>query len=255
MLPAVNLEGVGNLKKRCEIMEWIGLTDVGKVRKNNEDAYYVPESTETFFLLADGMGGHLGGERASFLAISTISEELKKCSKHRIKTEILNAVYKANKKIYQESLQNPDFHGMGTTLSLLYVMENKIYYTNVGDSRIYLLKDDNFIQLTRDDSFVNYLVDVGEITEEEAEDHPRKNVLTKALGTSEDFDLTVHEKVTEPGEKFLLCSDGLSTMVPFEKIKEIMMEHPIKEGAHVLMQEALDHGGCDNITLLLIALE
>ncbi|MDO5714259.1 MAG: Stp1/IreP family PP2C-type Ser/Thr phosphatase [Tissierellia bacterium] len=236
-------------------MKWIGLTDVGKVRKNNEDAYFIPERDEPFFLLADGMGGHLAGEMASSLAISLISEELRNISKNRIKTNIYNAIEKANNVIYQESLSNPDYHGMGTTLSLLYVGKGKIYYSNIGDSRIYLFKDNNLIQLTRDDSFVNYLLDVGEITEEEAKNHPRKNVLTKALGTSEIFDVKVHEKVSEKGEKFLICSDGLTSMVSFERIREIIKDYSIEEAANLLLKEALDKGGCDNITLLLITLE
>lgn len=239
-------------------MKWIGLTDVGKVRRNNEDAYFTPKDKEPFFLLADGMGGHLGGERASALAITSLSEELPKVSEEsseEIKRGIIHAMEKANDLIYSESLSNPDYRGMGTTLSLLYIGEERVYFANIGDSRIYLFRDNELIQLTKDDSFVNYLLDVGEITEEEAINHPRKNVLTKALGTTPALDVEIHEKSREEGEIYLLCSDGLTAMVSFEEIEEILKDYSPEEAANRLMDTALKNGGRDNVTLILLAMD
>lgn len=236
-------------------MKWYGLTDIGKVRKNNEDAFYLPKEGESFFILADGMGGHLGGERASGLAVASISDTLGKGEETSPKRRIRKALVTANAMIYSESLSEKDYRGMGTTVSLLFFEGDLVYFANVGDSRIYVLSNGELIQITRDDSFVNYLLDVGEITEEEALNHPRKNVLTKALGTTKQLEFEVASRPCKRADRYLMCSDGLTSMVEPERIRELLVGHSPKESAELLKTEALHAGGRDNVTMIIIDLE
>lgn len=240
-------------------MKFVARTNVGLIRKNNEDAYYIPDDTDKkFFILADGMGGHLAGERASGLATSVISNELKNVaieSLEDVGNAITNAVIAANKEIFKESEENPEYRGMGTTLSLIYIYEGKLIYVNIGDSRIYEIFDKTLIQLTKDDSFVNYLVDIGEITEEEAKHHPKKNVLTKALGTSSRIGFDIEYKELKKGARYLLCSDGLTGMVKSDYIMQIVNEKSIEKAGDILIDEALQNGGVDNITLILVEIK
>lgn len=236
-------------------MKFVAATNVGKVRTNNEDSYYIPEDDDRLFILADGMGGHLAGETASSLATSEISkyinnEEIE--SEEDVELAIIKAIEISNKKIFNLSEENIEYRGMGTTVSLAYIFNDKLIYTNIGDSRIYEIEDGEISQLTKDDSFVNYLIDIGEITEEEAQVHPKKNVLTKALGTSENIRMKVEYKNFKKGVKYLLCSDGLTNMVDIDRIKDIVNENPIDIAKEILVKEALENGGVDNITLILI---
>lgn len=237
-------------------MKFVAATNVGNVRSNNEDSYYIPtDLSKEIFILADGMGGHLAGETASKLAASIISKYFNKIeinSEEDVELGILNAIDLANKEIFKLSNENMDYRGMGTTLSVVYVYNGKLIYANIGDSRIYEITDTTLIQLTKDDSFVNYLIDIGEITEEEAENHPKKNVLTKALGTSENIKTKVEYREIKKGVKYLLCSDGLTNMVEINRIMEIINENSIDIAKEILVEEALENGGVDNITLILI---
>lgn len=236
-------------------MKFVAATDVGNVRTNNEDSYYIPENNKNLFILADGMGGHLAGETASSLAISEISkyinnEEIE--NEEDVELAMIKAIEIANKKIFSLSEDNIEYRGMGTTVSICYIFNDKLIYTNIGDSRIYEIDDGEISQLTKDDSFVNYLIEIGEITEEQAQIHPKKNVLTKALGTSENIRMKVEYKNLKKGVKFLLCSDGLTNMVDIDRIKDIVNENPIDIAKDILVKEALENGGVDNITLILI---
>lgn len=237
-------------------MKFTAVTNVGLVRDNNEDSFYIPEDTErNIFILADGMGGHLAGETASRLATSTISEYMKNAeieSYEDVELAMIEAINLANSKIYKMSEDNIEYRGMGTTLSLMYIYEDKVIYTNIGDSRIYEIFDKTLIQLTKDDSFVNYLLDIGEISEEQAKNHPKKNVLTKALGTSESIKAKVEYRLLKEGVKYLLCSDGLTNMVEINRIMEVVNENSIDNAKDVLVEEALKNGGIDNITLILV---
>lgn len=237
-------------------MKFVAATNVGNVRSNNEDSYYIPtDLNKEIFILADGMGGHLAGETASKLAASIISKYFNKIeinSEEDVELGILNAIDLANKEIFKLSNENMDYRGMGTTLSVVCVYNGKLIYANIGDSRIYEITDTTLIQLTKDDSFVNYLIDIGEITEEEAENHPKKNVLTKALGTSENIKTKVEYREIKKGVKYLLCSDGLTNMVEINRIMEIINENSIDIAKEILVEEALENGGVDNITLILI---
>lgn len=228
-------------------------TDIGK-RDNNEDSYYI-DPDEKLFMLADGMGGHLAGEYASNLAIKVIKEELQEqtYSEDNIAEILESAIETANSEIFYESSNNLEYRGMGTTLSLSFIYEELVYFVNIGDSRVYSLEDKKLSQLTVDDSFVNYLLQIGDITEQEAKHHPKKNILTKALGTSEKIEFEIFAKELSNVEMLLLCSDGLSDVMETDEIEEILNRHEtIDVKAETLIQTALAKGTKDNVTVILL---
>lgn len=235
-------------------MKVVSATNVGNYRKNNEDSYYVNES-KNLYVLADGMGGHLAGERASKMATEIIGQDFAK--DREIKSiddaiEILSSsIRDANKKIFESSQENEDYRGMGTTLSSGIILEDVLIYSNIGDSRIYRINE-GMEQITQDDSFVNYLIEIGEITEEEAKNHPKKNVLTKAMGTTPDIEVIVNTLDIKDKDVFLFCSDGLTNMVSDEEIFKIVKENSPEEARDMLLDIALKNGGMDNITFILV---
>lgn len=235
-------------------MKVVSATNVGNYRKNNEDSYYVNES-KNLYVLADGMGGHLAGERASKMATEIIGQDF--AGDRQIKTiddaiEILSSsIRDANKKIFDSSQENEDYRGMGTTLSSGLILGDVLIYSNIGDSRIYRINEE-MEQITQDDSFVNYLIEIGEITEEEAKNHPKKNVLTKAMGTTSDIEVIVNTLDIKDKDVFLFCSDGLTNMVSDEEIFKIVKENSPEEARDKLLDLALKNGGMDNITFILV---
>ncbi|WBW49251.1 Stp1/IreP family PP2C-type Ser/Thr phosphatase [Peptoniphilus equinus] len=237
-------------------MKFVVKHHIGNVREINEDYYYATEHSP-LYIVADGMGGHLAGEIASQTAVTVIEEALSSDFSQPVELsgDIQNAVEAANKKVYDLSVADLSKRGMGTTLSLVYVKDDVLYFTNVGDSRIYS-KGAEFKQLTVDDSYVNYLVTIGEITKEEAQNHPKKNIITRALGTTASLNVAVqHLDWKEQSiDKLLLCSDGLSNMVG-DEILSILLEKDSDSAANELLQLALDSGGLDNITFIIIDLK
>lgn len=217
-------------------------------RDNNEDSYYVDPKGD-FAILADGMGGHAAGEKASELAVNILKDKLSTPVKNE--KELLNilndGVREANHQIFKSSADHLKYRGMGTTLSLIYLLEDQLYYINIGDSRIYGYKDGLF-QISKDDSFVNYLVDIGDISEEEARVHPKKNVLTKALGTTKSVEFQIRSLDADL-QFIVLCSDGLSDVVDFDIIAKVL-ESSEGDYSKLLVQEALDRNGQDNITVI-----
>lgn len=236
-------------------MNYVATTNMGCVRTNNEDSYYIPGEAKNLFILADGMGGHLAGETASQMAIEIISNYFS-TSEIRTQEDILStieeSIKQANEAIYQKSLDDDEYRGMGTTLSVVYIFEDFLFYANIGDSRIYRIDNENIEQITSDDSFVNYLVQIGEINEEEALHHPKRNVLTRALGTSTTIGVQVEKISFENQKKYLLCSDGLTNMLNDQKILDIINENNLEDAKEKLVKEALLNGGIDNITLIII---
>ncbi|VFB16230.1 Serine/threonine phosphatase stp [Urinicoccus massiliensis] len=228
-----------------------GATNVGKVRKNNEDAFKI-SNKDKIYLLADGMGGHLGGEFASSMAVQELEKLLVDV---KDKAEIKEAIEEVNRKIYQKSLEDENLSGMGTTLSLIKILDDHLYFANIGDSRIYCLKGKDLIQLTIDDSYVNYLLEVGAITSDQAKDHPKKNVLLKALGTTEDIEVFIQEVQWEEDDLYLLCSDGLTNMLEEEEIQEIISSNEAEKAVDLLINQALDRGGKDNITVIVLTIK
>lgn len=217
-------------------------------RDNNEDSYYV-DPDGRFAILADGMGGHAAGEKASELAVGVIKNKLSVPvdSEKQLLNLLNEGVQDANHQIFKSSVDHLKYRGMGTTLSLVYLLNQKLYYINIGDSRIYGYKDELF-QISKDDSFVNYLVDIGDISEEEARVHPKKNVLTKALGTTNGVEFQVRSLDADL-QFIVLCSDGLSDVVDFDIMAKIL-ESSEGDYSKKLVQEALDRNGQDNITVI-----
>lgn len=235
-------------------MKVVSATNVGNYRKNNEDFYFVNES-KNLYILADGMGGHLAGERASKMATDIIASDFEKSKEIESiedAIEILSSsIRDANREIFKSSEENEDYRGMGTTVSAGVILGDVLVYSNVGDSRIYKINRD-MEQITIDDSFVNYLIEIGEITEEEAKVHPKKNVLTKAMGTTADLDVSVNTLKMEKGDIFLFCSDGLTNMVSDEEIFKVIKENSSEDARDKLIALALENGGMDNITFILV---
>ena len=216
-------------------------SDVGRVRKGNEDSFTVDEP---LFAVADGMGGHQGGEVASSLALETIAggdgplEEL---------------VRRANEAVHSRAAKDPGLAGMGTTLTALRADGEVLRLAHVGDSRAYLLRDGTIQRLTKDHTVVERLVDEGRLTPQEAEIHPQRSILTRALGVDETLQVDQGAIEPRPGDRLLLCSDGLTGMIGEDQITRILAEHPDPQAAaDALVEAANQAGGQDNITAVVI---
>lgn len=237
---------------------------VGKVRKNNED-YCMGEIIQTeddcigIFALADGMGGHKKGEVASKIAVDSIIDFLKEniLKSCGIKMDYLDDVIKqgynyANQKIFDKVLEDSSCEGMGTTLVVAVIYKDDMIMANVGDSRGYLLHNDEFRRITRDHSVVEELVNANLITEEEARVHPRRNQITRAMGAEEIIIVDIFREKIEKGDMILLSTDGLTGCVEDEDIKNIIkQDKDIKEICEDLINQANDNSGKDNISVIL----
>lgn len=244
-------------------MKSAGRTDIGLVRKVNEDNY-ICEMLELGFdtwvyIVADGMGGHNAGEVASTMAVQEILSYIKsniKClekEEKRILDLIRKAILHANDKVYKKSILNSNCMGMGTTLSMVLVKGSELYVGHVGDSRIYLIRDGAISRLTEDHSLVAELVRTGTIQPEEAKHHPQKNVITRALGTEYTLEVDVSASALKDTDFILLCTDGLSNMVEDEEIKQIIISaENVESACEMLVDRAKDSGGYDNITAIVI---
>jgi serine/threonine protein phosphatase PrpC len=235
-------------------IEQIGLTDIGRVRQANEDNYgYAESPAGQIFTVCDGMGGHVGGAMASKIAVSSILEYLMKVDLSSPSVEINNAIVFANQQILEHVISNPSMKGMGTTCTVMVVKHDSVHIGHVGDSRIYIFTNNELFRLTKDHSYVQNLVDSGALTELEAENHPRKNELTRALGVRSQVEPTVNSISIQPkrGDKFLLCSDGLCGYVDDSAILAILSNNNLEQTAAGLVKAANDKGGFDNITVQL----
>jgi len=248
----------------------VGYTDMGLVRTNNEDSFYL-NKLQNLFIVADGMGGHNAGEIASSRTIEIISEkfnkyfqndknyikQIKKASNETLlKTENLlkELVIEANKEIYFDSLSNYETTGMGTTLELLALDDENYYLIHVGDSRVYLLRDERLVQVTTDHSLVQELVDKNLLSTKDVKANPYSHILTNAIGIQPDFFMDI---ITEPyhnNDRILICSDGLTDMVSDENIKFILgiPDLSLENRAELLIDTAKRNDGLDNITLILL---
>lgn len=228
-------------------------TDVGLLRKNNEDRLYV-DNELGLLIVADGMGGHQAGEVASQIAIDTIPSmlKLKAVGNAQIQKQILAALFKANKEILIAVEKNPSFKEMGTTVVLALCRGDNIYIAHVGDSRAYLVRQNEIICLTEDHSIVNNLLKAGKITHEEARNHYHSHIITQALGSQSNLVPDVNSFTWSKGDYLLLCSDGLTDMVRDNRIKEVILKKGSlqkKVDKHIKMAKA--QGGKDNITVIL----
>ncbi|MEO8889168.1 MAG: PP2C family serine/threonine-protein phosphatase [Jatrophihabitantaceae bacterium] len=228
------------------ILRYAVRSDLGLVRGNNEDSVY---AGPRLLAIADGMGGHAAGEVASKIVIGTMESLDDDRSLGDLMAALRDAVLDANQRIADAVQKNPDLDGMGTTLTALRFVGSRIGLVHVGDSRAYLLRGDLLSQITHDDTYVQYLVDTGKITPDEAKDHPRKSVILRALrGADVELDVSIRE--ARPGDRYLLCSDGLSDVVSTETIADTMRIADPQECADRLVELALRGGGPDNVTVI-----
>ena len=224
-------------------------TDVGKVRANNQDAPIVSEKLRLYGV-ADGMGGHKGGEVASTSARDDLLRELE--GKTPSVAALSGAIEEVNRQIYHQQEHDDALTGMGTTLSVLWMSDNFVYIGHVGDSRVYLLRDGEFKQMTLDHSLVEQLVREGVLTEEEAQNHPMRNIITRAIGTDESVEVDVVVEERRKGDLWLACSDGLHGLVDDRQMRDALRQYAPEKAADVLLKAALDAGGLDNVTLVIV---
>lgn len=241
-----------------------GVSDVGMRRGRNEDSYLINKELN-LFIVADGMGGHAGGDFASQLAVETIEQIMSRIANDS-ETSILKrnkmrpddfashlrySIQTASNKIYAEAKKNTRFKGMGTTSVVLTIRGSRVYIANVGDSRGYLVRGNEIIQLTQDHSLVGEQLRAGVISEGAARGHKLKNIITRSVGFQEEVDIDILAKIPREGDIYMLCSDGLTNMIDNNEIFEVVKDNSIKEACHVLIDMANARGGEDNITVIL----
>jgi len=233
-----------------------GIKDVGRCRDINQDYIYVSEkpigNLPNLFLVADGMGGHKAGDLASEYTVSQVCEAVEK-SMRNIPLQILKSAFQyANQKLIEKARESSAYTGMGTTLVAATIIEDTAYIVNVGDSRLYKIGS-SIEQITQDHSLVEEMVRMGEISKEEARNHPEKNIITRAIGVSETVEADFFDTKLHSGECLLLCSDGLSNMIEDSEIKEILDRRTdLCSAARELVDTANRNGGRDNIAVVLI---
>jgi PPM family protein phosphatase len=223
-----------------------GITDPGRKRRRNEDAYVIEPP---LFAVADGMGGAQAGEVASRLAAAALKESgVERGGEERI----VSVIQEANRRIYDRSNADPNASGMGTTMTVALVENGQVAFGHVGDSRAYLIRDGMMEQLTEDHSLVAELMRSGKLSPEEAETHPQRSVITRALGTDPDVDVDTFTVAAQTGDVFLLCSDGLTTMVSNETILDLVERNraSMDKALRALVGAANKGGGEDNITVV-----
>jgi serine/threonine protein phosphatase PrpC len=237
-------------------------TDIGRIRSVNEDcaAVWSDMNGLTLALLADGMGGHKAGDVASHMTIDVVQRELKaihhEMSVKQWEEAIIRAIDLANAEVYNKSMQSPDFLGMGTTIVIGLLTNNRLSVAHIGDSRAYLIHKGQFTRITEDHSLVNELLKSGQISQEEAIAHPRRNVITRALGTEAKIEADISHTEWYPGDTLLLCTDGLSNLLAEDLMIDILnMDLSLEGKADLLIGRALEAGGDDNITVVLVSNE
>lgn len=222
-------------------------TDIGKVRSSNQDALI---EAEGLYGVADGMGGHRGGETASAGA----RDGLIACLSGKTPSEsaLREAFLAVNRRLFTRQQEDESLSGMGTTLTVMWLDGDSVLIGHVGDSRAYLLRDGALTQVTEDHSVVAEMVREGMITRKQAETHPMRNVITRAVGTEAGVMADVIRQPRRKGDRWLICSDGLYGMVPEEKLAQLLKEKPPEEAADALLQAALAAGGRDNVSFVIL---
>lgn len=250
------------------MLESFGLTDVGRRRKLNEDSWDVDDALG-LYVVCDGMGGHNAGEVASKMALETIKTFVTKSDKEKEITwpygldvnlsfhgnRLTTAIKLANRRVFKAADSQEEYTGMGTTVVAALVAGNVLTAGWAGDSRVYLFRTEALSQVSRDDSWVTAAWSEGILTKEEIERHPLKNVITKAVGAKETIDPQAVEQILENGDIVLVCSDGLHSMISDEKIEAVLREQSagtLEGGAQALVNAALDAGGKDNVSVILL---
>lgn len=237
-------------------MKTTGLTDIGRVRGINQDSFLCMNNDNCSVLaVSDGMGGHNAGEVASAFTIEELEMYFsnKGADYLNLTEKIVEYIKKINLSMYEKSMQIAALNGMGTTLTLCVADEARSVFFQVGDSRAYIFSraDNSLRKITRDHSLVQLMLDSRQITEEEARVHPKRNIITRALGTSGEIEVDVYEETLSPTDLILLCSDGLSNMLSDEDIISAIGGRDIYTAAEALIKKANEAGGTDNITAVL----
>lgn len=244
-------------------MEFVAKTDVGLRRSNNEDSYFAKKYSDevSLYIVADGLGGYKGGEIASRLLTIKMSRYFEEHLNDDLKDEsivsdiLLTALDKINGEIYKMEKSSPKYNGMGTTIVLVAVIYNKVYYLSVGDSRLYYISNDrnSIKQITEDDTYVNTLLKTNAIEQKDVENHPQKHVLTKAIGVFKDIKTELHA-LNETSGYLLLCTDGLTNMLDNEDILQVLQMKKFENTADEYIKKANENGGVDNTTVVVIKL-
>ena len=237
-------------------MKTFSLTDVGRVRESNQDYVYTSESPvgnlPNLFIVADGMGGHAAGDFASKYTVEQIVAYIEKAPMTSPVDLIRGAVTKANASLMAQEKSDTSLSGMGTTVVIATIIGDCMYVANVGDSRLYLLREE-LVQITRDHSLVQEMVRMGEMDASEAKSHPDKNIITRAVGAFDELEIDFFEEYIHPGDVILMCTDGLSNMVDDISIRQIIETgRDVVEKVQHLVDAANRGGGKDNITALII---
>ena len=237
------------------------LTDAGKVRDHNEDSVLIVHNNqkEVLMAIADGMGGHSAGEVASSIAITYLGRHFNESFLNMSKVDAVNwlrdSVNEINSLIFQHEKTHPESKGMGTTLVTAIVTHDYILFGNIGDSSGFVMKNGHLHKVTYDHTLVNLLVSAGELTKEEAKDHPKKNVLMKALGANDPIDIDIFDCDMEI-DQILLCSDGLTNMLEEDQIERVLVgEGDIEDKVIKLIRKANNRGGTDNISVAYLDLK
>ena len=240
------------------MINFIGGTDTGKVRLQNQDAFVFHKVSDHtgYAIVCDGMGGEKAGDVASSTACGLIEHFFRRdirdgMTEMSIKAVIFSAISAANAKVYSMAQENPDYQGMGTTLVLAVVIENQMHIVNIGDSRIYMAEKKAVKQLTRDHTLVQELMDRGELSEEEALNHPQKHYITRAIGVSDTVDIDYQMYELNEESVVLLCTDGLSNYLKISQLPGLLQKCIKEDDIHTLIDYANDQGGSDNITAVI----
>ncbi len=245
-----------------------GATDVGKVRTANEDSFLIDED-RLLYIVADGMGGHQGGDFASSHAVEWIREEVIKQEeaqestlpvggpgeKTPAQTRLKHALKETNGRLFKKASEDPSLRGMGTTVIAVQLDDKYVNIAHVGDSRIYLLREGILFQVSRDHSWVQEQIDAGLLNKDEAESHPLKNIITRSMGHEPEVEVDLLKEEFQAEDRFLLCSDGLSNMVDDDTVQKVLSEMEIEAAVDDLMKKALEAGGLDNTTILVIEIQ
>ncbi len=237
-------------------MKTFAVTDVGMVRQVNQDYVYTTDNPigplDNLFVVADGMGGHQAGDYASKYTVETVIRELKNSNIEDVEKALVSAIKVANREIIKKANQDPELKGMGTTIVVATIVNQMMYFANVGDSRLYLINQ-GIIQLTKDHSLVEEMVRLGGIKPEEAKYHPDKNIITRAIGAKDEVEVDFYEHRLKKGDIILMCTDGLSNMVEDDELFHIVQGgRDIVESAVSLVDAAKENGGTDNIGIVLV---
>ena len=237
-------------------MKISSLTDIGVKREMNQDYFYSSEEPvgrlPNLFLVADGMGGHRAGEFASRFTVETIVETAQKSKKEDAAAILTESILSANRQLYEYAREHSEMYGMGTTIVAAVIDGSHLLAANVGDSRLYLAGA-KMEQITKDHSLVQEMVRLGEMDAERAKTHPDKNIITRAVGVDQDVQIDFFEVDVQPGQRILLCSDGLTNMVDDSRILEVLNSFgELTEKTELLVELANQNGGRDNITVIII---